>query len=152
MGEDRTIAEVARRFHTSAQAVHGWQAAFQWQKRLSEREKLVAGLVAQKANEDEAQSRADFLKLNRATMIRYAEALQANRIAMSPADLDRMARLDQFLRGKASDRSELMIGGPAFDKLIDAMIEVIERNVADPELRQRLALGFQEAAAGLGHA
>jgi len=43
-----------------------------------------------------------------------------------------------------------MIGGPAFDKLIDAIAAVVEREVSDPALRARLAAGFTEAAAGLG--
>lgn len=161
LGADRSLSEVARRFHTSPAAVHQWSVAFDWQKRLDARERLVADLVAQKANEDEAQLRADALKICRASIIRYAQSLQPTRDAagniIAPATADiraadfvNLVKLDRFLRGEAESRSELVLGGPVFDRLIDALAAVIEREVQDPALRSRLALGFQEAAQGIG--
>lgn len=157
LGADRSLSEVARRFNTSPTAVHQWSVAFDWQKRLVEREKIVSQLVAQKAVEDEAQLRADALKICRASIIRYAQSLQPTRDAagniIAPATADiraadfvNLVKLDRFLRGGADSRTELLIGGPVFDRLIDALAAVIEREVQDPALRSRLALGFQEAA------
>jgi len=149
LGADRSLAEVARRFHTSVQAVQGWSAAFDWQKRLAAREKLVAELTAQKAVEDEARSRADALKICRAVQVRFAEALKLNTAAIGAGDFEKAVKLELLLRGSATERTEI-VGGKAFDKLIDLLAAVIEREVADPALRARLAAGFQEAAAGIG--
>ena len=164
LGRDRSLSEVARRFHTTPQAVSGWSAAFSWQKRVAEREKIVSELVAQKAVEDEAQSRADALKITRAAIFRFAAALQPVKdpvtgkvvypatVQIGAGDFVNLVKLEQFLRGKPSERSELMIGGQAFEKLIDAIAAVIEREVADEGLRGRIATGIQDAAAALGHA
>lgn len=160
LGADRSLSEVGRRFKASPAAVHQWSVAFDWQKRLSAREKLVADLVAEKAVEDEAQSRADALKITRGAILRFAQTLQPIRgpngevIAPATADIRagdfvNLVKLDQLLRGKSTDRTE-MIAGPAFDKLIDLLAAVVEREVSDPALRARLALGFQEAASGIG--
>lgn len=149
LGHGRSIAEVAKRFHVSVQAVNGWRSAFSWDRRLADRERVVSGLVAEKCAEEEAQSRADYLKLCRATVIKYAEAIQGGKLIISPSDFDRIARLEQLLRGKATDRSEI-VSGPAMDAFFDAMLSVIERVVPDPALRLKLAEGFRDAAAGLG--
>lgn len=161
LGADRTYAEVARRFHTTVQSIGTWSRAFEWDKRLQAREKVVRELVGQKAVEDEAQARADALKICRASIIRYAQSLQPQRddqgniVAPATADIRasdfvNLVKLDRFLRGEPETRAELLIGGPIFDRLIDALAEVIEREVRDPDLRARLALGFQEAAQGIG--
>lgn len=150
LGADRNFSEVARRIKQSPGAVAGWSQAFGWQKRLAYREKLVADLVAQKAIEDEARSRADALKICRAIEIRFAQDLQLGKAEITASDFEKAVKLELLLRGKATERSELMLGGPVFDKLIELLIAVVEREVKDPELRGRLALGFQEAAAGIG--
>jgi len=148
LGADRSISEVAKRFQCSIHAVNNWRLAFSWDRRLADRERIVAGLVAEKSNEDEAESRSNYLKLCRATMIRYAEALKANAVTITPADFARVAQLEQLLRGKATDRSEV-IAGPAFAALIERLIGVIEREVQDPALRARIAQGFQDASFGV---
>lgn len=149
LGADRSISEVAKRFKVSVHAVNNWRLAFSWDRRLADRERTVAGLVAEKCAEDEAESRANYLKLCRATMIRYAEAIKAGTMPVTPGDFVRVAQLEQLLRGKATDRSEV-IAGPAFAALIERLIAVVDREVADPELRARLALGFQAAAGAVG--
>lgn len=149
LGADRSLSEVARRIKTSVASVHAWSQAFGWQKRLAHREKTVADLVAQKAVEDEAQTRADALKICRAVTIRFAQNLNAGTAMIGAADFEKAVKLELLLRGKATERTEL-IAGPAFDKLIDLLSAVIEREVQDPAIRQRLALGLQEAAAGIG--
>lgn len=148
LGRDRSISEVARRFNCSVQAVQGWRLAFGWDRRLADRERTVANLVAQKSEEDEAQSRADALKICRAVQIRFAEALNKGLAPINAGDFEKAVKLELLLRGKATDRTEL-VGGPAFDRLIEALAAVIEREVADPALRGKLAIGFQEAAAGI---
>lgn len=149
LGADRTYAEVARRFQVSVQSIGTWSRAFDWEKRLSEREKIVQDLVAQKAVEDEAKSRADALKICRAVQVRFAESLNRGTALIGAGDFEKAVKLELLLRGKATDRTEL-IGGPAFDRLIDALAAVIEREVADPVLRGKLALGFQQAASEFG--
>jgi hypothetical protein len=149
LGADRTYAEVARRFQVSVQSIGTWARAFQWEKRLSEREKTVQSLLAQKAIEDEVKSRSDALKIVHAIKVRFAEQLQANTAALGAGDFEKAVKLELLLRGKATERTEL-IAGPVFDRLIDLLIAVVEREVADPDTRARLAAGFQEAAAGIG--
>lgn len=161
LGADRNFSEVARRVNVSIQSVSSWSQAFKWQERLAQREKMVSEVLTQKAVEDEAQAKADALKITRASIMRYAQTLSPVRgpngeiikpasAEIKAADFVNLVKLEQFLRGKAETRSELMIGGPAFDKLIDAIAAVVEREVADPVLRAKLAAGFTEAAAGLG--
>jgi len=149
LGADRNFSEVSRRLKTSPGAVAGWSQAFGWQKRLAHREKVVAELVAQKAIEDEARSRSDALKICRAVQVRFAQDLQLGKAEINAGDFEKAVKLELLLRGRADSRTEL-VAGPIFDKFIELLSAVIEREVADPALRGRLALGFQEAAAGIG--
>lgn len=151
LGADRDLSQVAARFHVSPQAVGAWSRAFDWSKRLSERERIVRDLTAQKAIEDEAQSRADALKICRAIQIRFAQNLHNQTAIVTARDFSEAVKLEQLLRGKATDRTEITTG-PAFDKLIDLLSAVIEREVVDPAIRSKLAAGFAEAAAQVGHA
>ena len=150
LGADRSLSEVARRIKNSACAVSGWSQAFGWQRRLAHREKVVAELVSQKAVEDEAQSRANALKLCRAVQMRFAEALRDKTAQISAGDFEKAVKLELLLRGKADSRSELVLGGPVFERFVELLIAVVEREVADPVLRGKLAIGFSEAAAGIG--
>ena len=143
------MSEVARRFKISPQAVAQWSAAFQWQKRLTERERLVADLIAQRVVEEEAKSKADALKICRAIQMRFVESLQNKTARIEAGDFEKAVKLELLLRGRATDRSELILG-PMFDKLIDLMATVIEREVQDQALRGRLAEGFKEAALTFG--
>jgi hypothetical protein len=149
MGADRSLSAVAHQLGASVQALQGWSAAFGWQRRVAERERFVATRTAQKAIQDEAQSRADALKICRAVQVRFAQALSSG-APVGARDFIEATKLEQLLRGKATDRSELMIGGAAFDKLIDAIAAVIEREVKDQELRGKIAAGISEAASGIG--
>ena len=152
LGDSRSIVEVSRRCGVHESSVHNWSVAFGWQKRLAYREKLVAELTASKAIEDEAQSRANALKICRAAKVRFAESLTKGTAIIGAGDFANVVKLELLLRGQATDRSELILG-PAFDRLIDLLAAVIEREVHDPALRARLAVGFKESVAGIvGHA
>jgi hypothetical protein len=164
LGADRTHAEVARRFKVSVQSIHAWSRAFEWEKRLEEREKLVREITGQKLAEDEAQRRADALKITRAAILHFAstlvavknpqtgEVIKAATADIGASDFVQLAKLEQFLLGQPESRAELMIGGRAFERLMDALAGVIEREVQDPALRERLAIGFAKAAEVVAHA
>lgn len=148
LGDGRTVSEVAKRCKVSIAAINNWRVAFSWDRRLETRDRIVSGLVADKAAIDEAQSRADHLKIIRASVVRFAESLQKGSALISASDFVNLAKLDQLLRGKSTDRTELDFTGPGMDRLIDALIAVVEREVSDPEIRARISLGFQDVAAG----
>ncbi len=162
LGADRTFAEVARRVGVSDVSIRRWAEAFRWEQRLAERQRIVDDLVAEKAIQDEAQSRSDALKICRAAIINFTQTLKPIKnpatgeiirpasAEIKAADFVNLVKLEQYLRGKPTEVSELRIGGPAFDKLIDAIAAVVEREVSDPVLRARLAAGFTEAASSMG--
>lgn len=153
LGEKRTIAEVARRVGVNDSAVFNWSAAFQWKKRVEERERLVGELLAEQVIEEEVQSRNDALKICRAVQLRYAEKLKLGKAIIEAGDFANVVKLELLLRGKATSRAEHLLGGDVVDRLIDALSAVIEREVQDPAIRAKLAAGFQEAAAStVGHA
>ena len=145
LGADRSYAEVGKRIGVSGNSVGLWSLSFRWEERIAQRDKLVSELLAQKAVEDEAQSKANALKICRAVQMRFAEALELGKVNIETGDFEKAVKLELLLRGRADSRSEVIMG-PTFDKLIDMLAAVIEREVADPVLRGRLAMGFTEAA------
>ena len=151
LGADRSLSEVARRSKVHVSSVANWSAAFGWEKRLLAREKLVADLLAQKAVEDEVRSKSDALKICRAIQIKFVEHLRSGKAIIEAGDFEKAVKLELLLRGKATDRSEV-IAGPMIEKLIDLILIVLEREIQDPLLRDRIAAGLQEAAANVGNA
>lgn len=149
LGSSRSLEEVGRRLGVSGNTIGEWSKAFRWKERIAEREKFVSELVAQKAIEDEATSRANALKICRAVQIKFAQSLQSGTALICAADFEKAVKLELLLRGQATDRTEILVG-PLFQAFIDRLSLVIEREVLDPSLRERLALGFQEAAGGSG--
>lgn len=158
LGEDRSCAEVARRMGgVHPGTVEGWSSAFSWQARVAQRDKEVAALVAKTAIVDEAKSVENQLKIVRAVQARVAQGLQSGAVQPSVQDFVAASKHELLLRGKATERGE-MIGGPAFDALIDRIAQVIEERVpthceackAELSVRAHLSEGLAAAAAELG--
>jgi len=164
LGEERSHAEVARRVGVDQSSVNMWSRAFGWQKRLEQREKLINEVISQKAVEDETKRRSDALKICRAAIYHFASTLRPRKdkdgneipapAEVKAGDFVSLVKLEQLLMGKSTDRAELMVGGPTFEKLIDAMVEIIEREVSDPAIRARIGEGFKQVSSEIdvGHA
>jgi len=150
LGDRRTISEVARRTNRNEASVYKWSHAFGWQKRLVHRQKLVAAILTDRGVEDEAKSRADGIKIARAIQLRYASKLadKSADATLTANDFATAVKTELLLRGRATERIDMM-DSPAFQQILDMIAQVIEREVKDSDLRGRLALGFQEAAAQL---
>jgi len=114
---------------------------------LAHRERLISDLVATQVVEAETLSRSNALKICRAIIHRFASTLQDGSAEIDASDFERAIKIELLLRGRATERMEV-IAAPAFAAMVERLIAVVEREVKDPTLRARLALGFQEAATG----
>lgn len=130
-------------------SVANWSSRFEWEKRLQARDKEIASLVSKKVIIDEAESKADALKICRAIQVRFVEALKDRTALIGARDFEAAVKLELLLRGKATGRIEHVVG-PIMDRIMDLMMIVIEREVKDPEARSRIGIGFQEAALSIG--
>lgn len=157
IGEGRSHAEVARRIGVHVGSVDNWSRAFGWEKRIAERDKEIAAIVAKGAVEDEAKSRKLQLQVARSVQARVALGLQSGAIQPSVQDFVASAKHELLILGKATERTE-QLGGPAFDAMIDRISQVIEAAVpvlcshckAELGIRARLSEGLAGAAAELG--
>ena len=156
--KERSLAGVARRFKVCEQAVFGWSAAFKWQKRIHERETLVAGLVADKSVEDEVEMRRRHLTLCKAVQGRFAELLKNKTVKPTASDFEKIAKLEILLTGGATERSEVNVTAGIAGHLMNAVLGVIETTLPDRcpgcsielDLKNSIAVKLIEASDKIG--
>lgn len=109
LGDARTYAAVAAAFSVTEGTVKLWGKSFSWQKRLQQRELEVAREMASRTLSDEVNHREQHLKIVRMAMVKLAKAIADGEVKMSIGDLDKMIRLEAFLRDRTESRSEVAI-------------------------------------------
>ena len=154
----RSLVGVASRFGISESAAFGWSVAFNWQKRIVERENLVAGLVAEKSIEDEVAMRKRHLTLCKAVQGRFAELLKNKTVKPTASDFEKIAKLEILLTGGATERSEVNVTAGIAGHLMSAVLGVIETTLPDRcpgcsielDLKNSIAVKLIEASDKIG--
>lgn len=120
LGESRTQQEVANRFKCSKRAVEKWSVAFQWQKRIVERDNEIADLVSDKLKKHAADQKVKYHNLVQNLIAPVIKGLQYMRLendqqkkefreknpdmveikATNILDFERLIKLDLLLLGE----------------------------------------------------
>ncbi len=128
--------------HTTLKA---WGRSFGWKQRIQEREIEIAREVASRNIADEVNHRERSLKIVNVAMVKLAKGIVNETVKMNMADLDRLVRLEKFLRGEPDSREAIV-----FPDLKDKSRDEIQELVRE-ELEVLKELGAGEAVASDGN-
>jgi len=104
LGEARSYAAVARKLGVSASTVKLWGRSFGWAARVRERDGEVAREVARRTVTESAERKERDLQIVHMALVQLARAIAEGDVKMSMSDLDRLLRLETFLRDGAGER------------------------------------------------
>ncbi len=110
LGEKRTYLKVAAECGVSAGTVKLWGKSFGWKKRLRERDVEVARQVASRTLSDEVNHRERNLQIVHMALVQLAKAVADGQVKMNLGDLDKLIRLEAFLRDEPDSRQEVVFG------------------------------------------
>ncbi len=108
--EKRSYGKVAREFNVSASTVKFWGKSLRWKQRLKERDFQVARTVANRTLADEVNHRERNLQIVHMALVQLAKAVADGQVKMALGDLDRLIRLESFLRDEPDSRQEVVFG------------------------------------------
>ena len=121
LGVSRSINQVAVKFNKSERTIHNWAKAFNWQKRIEQRDIEIANRLEEKTNEiivdEKAKYREEikqYMQFIRGIMIASQEKIKKKEISINESSdmnslmlaYERLLKLDLLLMGEATDRSE----------------------------------------------
>jgi transposase-like protein len=124
LGEKRTYAKVARKFDVAPSTVKLWGKSFGWKGRVKQRELEIAREMASRTLSDEVNHRERNLQIVQMALVQLARAVADGQVKMTMGDLDKLIRLESFLRDEPDSRHEIVVADL--------------RNKSDEELRQML--------------
>ena len=75
-----------------------WGRTFCWKRRVGQRDAEVARAVADRSIEDAVERTLTIRMLVEVGLVRVAKAIAEGKVNVTVADLDRLIRLDEFLR------------------------------------------------------
>ena len=111
LGESRNYKMVAEEFGVSVGAVKMWGRSFEWSRRLRERDGEVAKAVAERSMKDGVERGVRNLKIIEMGLLQVAKAIADGKVKPSVSDLDKLIRLEEFLREerKAGEQTKFII-------------------------------------------
>jgi hypothetical protein len=98
LGEGRNYGQVAEEFSASLGTVKLWGRSFDWGRRIAERDANVARAMADRTMKDGMERGLRNSKLIEMALVRVAKAIAEGEVKMTVSDLDRLIRLEQYLR------------------------------------------------------
>jgi transposase len=101
LGEGRSYGLVAREFGVSLPTVKTWGKVFGWRERCKERDAQAVRTMAERNLEENMESLARNRKLVKMGLIQVAKAVAEGKVKVTMADLDRLVRLEEYLREDA---------------------------------------------------
>ena len=110
LGEKRSYEKVAGEFNVSPSTVKLWGKSLRWKQRLKERDLQVARGVASRTLADEVSHRERNLQIVHMALVQLARAVADGEVKMALGDLDRLIRLESFLRDEPDSRQEVVFG------------------------------------------
>jgi hypothetical protein len=124
LGEKRNYEKVAKEFNVSPSTVKLWGRSFRWKERLRERDLEVARQMASRVISNEINHRERNLQIVHMALVQLAKAVADGQVRMSLGDLDKLVRLESFLRDEPDSRQEIISLG--------------QRNKSDEELWEEI--------------
>ena len=107
LGEGRSYKLVAEEFRVSLATVKVWGKAFGWKERIGGRDADAARTMADQSLKSTTEKIARNRKIVEMGLMQVAKAIAEGKVKPTISDLDRLIRLEEFLRGRReSDRSE----------------------------------------------
>jgi transposase len=104
LGEGRSYRQVSEEFNVSLGAVKAWGRNFGWKRRIGERDGEVARTLAERSQEDMVERMARNRKIVKMGLMQVAKAVAEGKVKVTLADLDRLVRLEEFLREEAPEQ------------------------------------------------
>ena len=98
MGEGRSYRKVAEEFAVSVGTVKMWGRSFGWRRRIGERDAEVARAMADRSLKDGAERTARNRKIVEMGLVQVAKAIAEGKVKATLSDLDRLIRLEEFLK------------------------------------------------------
>jgi hypothetical protein len=98
LGERRNYKMVAEEFGVSIGAVKMWGRSFDWSRRLRERDAEVGSAVAERSMKDGIERGVRNLKIIEMGLLQVAKAIAEGKVKPTVSDLDRLIRLEEFLK------------------------------------------------------
>ena len=98
LGESRNYKRVAKEFGVSIGAVKLWGRSFSWKRRIGERDAEVARALADENTKDGMERAARNRKIVGLALVQVAKAIAEGKVKPTISDLDRLIRLEEFLR------------------------------------------------------
>lgn len=126
LGAHRNYEKVAEEFGVAVSTVKTWGRSFGWRQRIQEREIEIAREVASRTIADEVNHRERNLKIVNVAMVKLAKGIVDGTVKMNMGDLDKLIRLESFLRDEPDSRQEVV-----FSELKDKSIEELREMVRE---------------------
>jgi transposase len=98
LGEGRSYKQVAEEFSVSLGTVKLWGRSFDWKGRIAERDANVARAMADRSVKDATERGLRNSKIIEMALVRVAKAIAEGKVKMTVSDLDRLIRLEDYLR------------------------------------------------------
>ena len=105
LGEQRSYRLVAEEFKVALGTVKMWGRTFGWRERVQERDAEVARAVADRSLKEATGKVVRNRKLVEMGLMQVAKAIAESKVKVSVSDLDRLIRLEGFLREGEGDGS-----------------------------------------------
>lgn len=109
LGPKRSHKAVANELGVSLASVKNWSRSFRWRERIAERESQVAREVASRSLTDEVSRRERSVRIVELALIRLAKSISQGDVRMTLSDLDKLIRLESFLRDEPESRQEIIV-------------------------------------------
>lgn len=108
LGNDRTLAKVAKYLKKNQRTVYNWSRQFGWQARIKERDEEVAKKLVEKNKEAVIDEKVQYRKVIKLAMAKLIKELQSEDFkSKGIQDLERLIKLDLLLTGEATEKVEL---------------------------------------------
>jgi transposase len=129
LGEGRSYSFVAREFGVALATIKVWGKAFGWRQRCKERDAQAARAMAERSLEENVEGLARNRKIVKMGLLQVAKAVAEGKVKVTMADLDRLVRLEEYLREEGGPEGGSQGRGPEGSVLE----EVRKRFVDHPE-------------------
>jgi hypothetical protein len=127
LGEGRSYKLVAGEFGVALGTVKMWGRVFGWRQRCRERDAEVVKTMADRSLEDNMESLARNRRFVKMGLIQVAKAIAEGKVKVTMADLDRLVRLEEYLREEGGPGA----GGGSGSE--DSLLEEVRKRFADRE-------------------
>ncbi|MGD9402109.1 MAG: hypothetical protein PVF95_07575 [bacterium] len=123
LGEARSYRKVAEEFSVSLGTVKLWGRSFGWKGKIRERDTEVARAMADRSMKDGIERSVRNSKIIEMGLVQVAKAIAEGKVKMTVSDLDRLIRLEEYLREEVEPRQQkiVVVWGDSDDETDDEL-------------------------------